>query len=154
MAYHRTPKTHPVKKPCPSGLSPSSLHSSASKSGTAPNHAKLVRHTGNGPARGKHRFNSAAERTASPRRAWLVLIVRIGGSCESESTIAGAAPCVTRRYSCLLAPSRYTPFMPFILFGMRLLEVIFFIGLAGSAIVILLTSFEDMHELFSKTKHP
>ncbi|HEV3150987.1 MAG TPA: hypothetical protein VGY94_08535 [Acidobacteriaceae bacterium] len=44
--------------------------------------------------------------------------------------------------------------MPAILFGMRLLEVIFFIGLAGSAIVILLTSFEDMHELFSKTKHP
>ena len=52
------------------------------------------------------------------------------------------------------ASSRYTPSMPFILFGMRLLEVIFFIGLAGSTIVILLTSFEDMHELFSKTKHP
>jgi hypothetical protein len=51
-------------------------------------------------------------------------------------------------------PSRYTPSMPVILFGMRLLEVMFFIGLAGSAIVVLLTSFEDMHELFSKTKHP
>ena len=37
--------------------------------------------------------------------------------------------------------------MPVILFGMRLLEVMFFIGLAGSAIVVLLTSFEDMHEL-------
>ena len=52
------------------------------------------------------------------------------------------------------ATSRYTPSMPVILFGMRLLEVMFFIGLAGSAIVVLLTSFEDMHELFSKTKHP
>lgn len=36
------------------------------------------------------------------------------------------------------------------LFGMRLLEVIFFAGILGSAVVVLITSFEDLHELFGK----
>jgi hypothetical protein len=39
-----------------------------------------------------------------------------------------------------------------ILLGMRLLEVIFFVGIAGSAVVVLITSFEDMHELFGKSE--
>jgi hypothetical protein len=39
-----------------------------------------------------------------------------------------------------------------ILFGMRLLEVIFFVGIAGSAVVVLITSFEDMYELFGKSE--
>jgi hypothetical protein len=38
--------------------------------------------------------------------------------------------------------------MSVILFGMRLLEVLFFVGILGSAVVVLITSFEDMHELF------
>jgi hypothetical protein len=38
------------------------------------------------------------------------------------------------------------------LFGMRLLEVIFFIGIVGSALVVLIASFEDMHELFGKSE--
>jgi hypothetical protein len=37
------------------------------------------------------------------------------------------------------------------LFGMRLLEVVFFLGITGSAVVVLITSFEDMHELFGKS---
>jgi hypothetical protein len=44
--------------------------------------------------------------------------------------------------------------MPVILFGMRLLEVMFFVGIAGSGIVVILVSFEDMHELLRKTKPP
>ncbi|HEY3988635.1 MAG TPA: hypothetical protein VGM02_04995 [Acidobacteriaceae bacterium] len=44
--------------------------------------------------------------------------------------------------------------MPIILFGMRLLEVLFFVGIAGSAVVVLITSFEDMHELFGKSEAP
>jgi hypothetical protein len=40
--------------------------------------------------------------------------------------------------------------MSVILFGMRLLEVMFFLGIAGSAIVVLIASVEDFHELFSK----
>jgi hypothetical protein len=44
--------------------------------------------------------------------------------------------------------------MPVILFGMRLLEVMFFVGIAGSAIVVMLVSFEDIYELLRKTKPP
>lgn len=37
-----------------------------------------------------------------------------------------------------------------LLSGMRLLEVLFFVGSAGSAIVVAIATWEDMHELFSK----
>ena len=47
----------------------------------------------------------------------------------------------------------YTSSMSVILFGMRLLEVMFFVGIAGSAIVVVIATWEDMQELFSKTKH-
>ncbi len=40
--------------------------------------------------------------------------------------------------------------MPIILFGMRLLEVLFFVGIAGSAIVVVIATWEDMKELFHK----
>ena len=42
--------------------------------------------------------------------------------------------------------------MLLVLFGMRLLEVMFFVGIVGSAIVVLITSIEDMHELFGKSE--
>jgi hypothetical protein len=34
--------------------------------------------------------------------------------------------------------------------GMRLLEVMFFLGLAGSAVVVVISFFEDGKELFGK----
>jgi hypothetical protein len=37
-------------------------------------------------------------------------------------------------------------------FGMRFLEVLFFIGIAGSAIVVLIASAEDVRDLMRKTK--
>jgi cell division protein FtsL len=43
--------------------------------------------------------------------------------------------------------------MPVVLFAMRLLEVMFFVGIAGSAIVVAIATAEDMRELFSKTEH-
>lgn len=43
--------------------------------------------------------------------------------------------------------------MSVVLFGMRLLEIMFFVGIAGSAIVVTIATAEDMRELFSKTKH-
>jgi hypothetical protein len=43
--------------------------------------------------------------------------------------------------------------MSVILFGMRLLEVMFFTGIAGSAVVVLMASVEDARELFSKSDH-
>ncbi len=36
------------------------------------------------------------------------------------------------------------------IFGMRLLEVMFFVGLAGSTIVILISFVEDAKELFGE----
>jgi len=38
--------------------------------------------------------------------------------------------------------------MSLAIFGMRLLEVMFFIGLAGSTIVVLISFIEDAKELF------
>jgi cell division protein FtsL len=43
--------------------------------------------------------------------------------------------------------------MPVVLFAMRLLEIMFFVGIAGSAIVVAIATAEDMRELFSKTEH-
>ena len=40
--------------------------------------------------------------------------------------------------------------MQIAVFFMRVLEVMFFVGLAGSAIVILISFFEDGKELFGK----
>ena len=40
--------------------------------------------------------------------------------------------------------------MPLVLFGMRFLEVLFFAGIAGSAIVVVIATGEDMKELFHK----
>jgi hypothetical protein len=33
------------------------------------------------------------------------------------------------------------------IFAMRVLETIFFVGIAGSAVVVILATWEDMHEL-------
>ncbi|MGD0730405.1 MAG: hypothetical protein ABR956_04020 [Terracidiphilus sp.] len=40
--------------------------------------------------------------------------------------------------------------MALALFGMRVLEVMFFVGLAGSSLVVLISFFEDAKELFGK----
>ena len=37
-------------------------------------------------------------------------------------------------------------------FAMRLLEVLFFAGIVGSAVVVVLTTIEDMHELAGKSE--
>jgi hypothetical protein len=40
--------------------------------------------------------------------------------------------------------------MIFVVFAMRLLEVLFFVGLAGSAVVVLISFIEDGKELIGK----
>ena len=40
--------------------------------------------------------------------------------------------------------------MQLAVFGMRVLEVMFFVGLAGSAIVVLISFVEDAKELFGE----
>jgi hypothetical protein len=44
--------------------------------------------------------------------------------------------------------------MSLINFALRALEVIFFVGLAGSTIVVIMSSIEDGKELFEKDKTP
>ena len=39
-----------------------------------------------------------------------------------------------------------------ILFGMRLLEIMFFVGIAGSAIVVFISSLGDIREMMSKSQ--
>ena len=43
--------------------------------------------------------------------------------------------------------------MPIVLFGMRLLEVLFFVGIAGSAVVVVMATWEDIQEISRKTEH-
>lgn len=40
--------------------------------------------------------------------------------------------------------------MPIVLFGMRVLEVLFFVGIIGSSVVVVIATWEDMRELFHK----
>jgi hypothetical protein len=41
-----------------------------------------------------------------------------------------------------------------VLFGMRLLEVMFFVGIAGSALVVFISSLGDIREMTSKSQPP
>jgi hypothetical protein len=73
---------------------------------------------------------------------------------RAEGAIASDGQSARRRRICLDGKSRspgYTSPM-LILFGMRLLEVMFFVGIVGSAVVVLITSVEDMYELFGKSE--
>jgi hypothetical protein len=44
--------------------------------------------------------------------------------------------------------------MQLAIFAMRLLETMFFVGLAGSAVVVVISFFEDGKELFGKDEPP
>lgn len=44
--------------------------------------------------------------------------------------------------------------MIFVIFVMRLLEIMFFVGLAGSTIVVLISFVEDAKELFGEDEQP
>jgi hypothetical protein len=44
--------------------------------------------------------------------------------------------------------------MYLVIFAMRLLEIMFFVGLAGSAVVVLISFVEDGRELFGKDEPP
>jgi hypothetical protein len=50
--------------------------------------------------------------------------------------------------------SRYNLFMFLAILAMRLLEIMFFVGLAGSTIVVLISFAEDGKELFGKDEPP
>jgi hypothetical protein len=43
--------------------------------------------------------------------------------------------------------------MTLLVFGMRFLEVLFFVGIAGSAIVVVISTAEDIGEFFAEDEH-
>ena len=51
---------------------------------------------------------------------------------------------------CPLGTRRYNVSMTIAIFAMRVLEVMFFVGLSGSAVVVLISFFEDAKELMEK----
>jgi hypothetical protein len=64
-------------------------------------------------------------------------------------SIAFAAPATNGQ------ESRYNLFMlQFAIIAMRVLEVMFFVGLAGSSVIVFLSFVEDGKELFGKDEPP
>jgi hypothetical protein len=63
-----------------------------------------------------------------------------GTSCISD---AGSKYIASENFEC-----RYNELMHFAIFVIRLLELMFFVGLAGSAIVVFISFIEDGKELF------
>ena len=64
-----------------------------------------------------------------------------------------AAPFLTNapgRLNALLDTPRYNRLMAIAVFFMRLLEIMFFVGLVGSSIVVLISFVEDAKELFGE----
>jgi hypothetical protein len=69
---------------------------------------------------------------------------------DANPTTRAAGASAWMQIALTRSPGYTSPML--ILFGMRLLEVMFFVGIAGSAVVVLITSFEDMYELFGKSE--
>jgi hypothetical protein len=59
-------------------------------------------------------------------------------------------PGARRRHSYARKKARYNLFMVVVTFLMRVLELMFFLGLAGSSVVVLISFYEDGKELFGK----
>lgn len=61
---------------------------------------------------------------------------------------------VLREIAAYRRKTRYNLCMPLAIFAMRVLEVMFFVGLAGSAVVVLISFVEDGKDLFGKDEPP
>jgi uncharacterized membrane protein YraQ (UPF0718 family) len=97
--------------------------------------AKAVRQGAAGPAMGNGRFKSSAEAIPSRQRFQkldialsLAFVYAVSYSIWDTIRVA----------------------MAFAVFGMRLLEIVFFTGVAGSVIVVVISFVEDFQELFDK----
>ena len=71
------------------------------------------------------------------------------GDIPAESAWRGAGLCLRKRSQAVLK-TRYNWSMALAIFAMRVLEIMFFVGLAGSAVVVLISFVEDGKELFGK----
>jgi hypothetical protein len=140
----------------------------------------MLRQAGIGPANGNGNSSRPAERTAAAhnfqapnfQNACFILrrvyrIRRRGAASEPRAFSQRSAPRKENRRLRLrfeVAPSPektankskkgYNLPMLFAVFAMRLLEIMFFVGLAGSAVVVLISFFEDGKELIGKDEPP
>src|SRR5215469_2049880 len=106
-------------------------------SGASANHAKMLRHGGIGPARGNGSSSNPALRTAAAQLIHdLCCILRRVYRNDSGNP----GPCLSATISGMILA----------LLGMRIIDTLFFLGLAGSAIVILISFVEDGRELFGE----
>jgi hypothetical protein len=62
-------------------------------------------------------------------------------------------PC-SHRKTAAAPESRYNLFMTFAVYAMRVLEAMFFVGLVGSTVVVIISFVEDGKELFGKDEPP
>ena len=78
-------------------------------------------------------------------------------SSGSDSCRFGNVPAeqiLTQIEQQLCSPWGFEIFMTALVIFMRVLEVMFFVGLAGSSIVVFISFFEDAKELFAKDLPP
>ena len=131
--------------------------SSAQSSGTSANHAKMARHAGKGPARGNGNSSRPADRPAAAHNFQLPSfpnaiciqgrVYRIGLRGSDERAGCGLSD---GRNPVNEVETSYNLNMQLAIFAMRLLELTFFVGLAGSTVVVLISFVEDGIELFGK----
>ena len=136
-------------------------------SGVSPIQAKNERHAGIGPAIGNGNSSRQAERAAAPKRQRFCRIQ--AGVYRIPLPSPGSQLCL-KSYSDSVRAAPHAPpsaifcssgprgriwaitiwGMHLAIFGMRLLEVMFFTGLIGSAVVVLISFVEDARELFGE----
>jgi len=152
----------------------------AQRSGTSPNHAKIERHAGSGPANGNGSSSRPADTTAATHN------FHCAGCASGEDTARASTCCIQREFiafalgdgtgaielalspttvlrMCItdvqIAPettvsagaeTRYNRSMVLASLAIRTLVAMFLLGLAGSAVVVLISFVHDGKELFGK----
>jgi hypothetical protein len=76
------------------------------------------------------------------------LATRVGAPCRGDALHAPATIAAKFSPRGRIAKNGYNCFMRLEILAMRVLEVMFFIGLAGSAVVVIISFIEDAKELF------
>jgi hypothetical protein len=172
--YQRNPLRYPTRNAVRNGLFPPTqwCESNAQSSGTSPHQAKIERQGGIGPASGNGNSSRAAVRTAAPHIIQVFCFIEIGVRIQRRvyripmnqillNSLSAKPTCLPFRFSSarifplgLCQKTRYNPHMDLAtklaVFAMHLLEVLFFAGLVGSSVVVIISFIEDGKELFGK----
>ena len=133
------------------GSEESSMPSRAYINGTSAIQPNAARHGGIGPAIGNGKSRRNPERSAINIGGASRVLVALAAGVRVEITGIYAE---SKAFSELVYPHpalRYNPLVTALLqFGLHLLTVLFFVGLVGSAGVVVLSFIEDLGELFGE----